>query len=215
MCSPILRERSYAMTKPIPLSDLVRACAYSNDPVPWDELVRRLRGFILAVALSAALKLSEYPQRETLDDLVQEVFLKLCADERRLLKQFNHVRENSFLAYLRDVTESVVCDSYRSQRAQKRGMGRPTEELTESMVASGPSPIKAMEIMILWHKIDAILKAEQGPNVQRDRTIFLLYFRQGLTAAAIAKLPGINLTTEGVESTILRLVKLIKDRLGL
>jgi RNA polymerase sigma-70 factor, ECF subfamily len=47
----------------------------------------------------------------------------------------------------------------------------------------------------------------------RDRTIFWLYYRQGMTAKEITGLPGIGLSLKGVESALHRLVKLVRDHL--
>jgi RNA polymerase sigma-70 factor, ECF subfamily len=44
--------------------------------------------------------------------------------------------------------------------------------------------------------------------------IFWLYYRDGLTARAIAQLPGIRLSVKGVESTIHRLTRRVRLRLN-
>jgi len=49
----------------------------------------------------------------------------------------------------------------------------------------------------------------------RERTIFRLYFRQGLTASSIASIPTVNLTTKGVESAIHRITKYLRANLAL
>jgi RNA polymerase sigma-70 factor (ECF subfamily) len=51
-------------------------------------------------------------------------------------------------------------------------------------------------------------------DLPRDRLIFWLYYRTGLTASAIAKLPGVGLTPSGVESAVGRLTKLVKAALA-
>lgn len=43
--------------------------------------------------------------------------------------------------------------------------------------------------------------------------IFLLYYRQGLTASEIAALPSLDLTTKGVESVIARLTYMIRSHI--
>jgi hypothetical protein len=66
---------------------------------------------------------------------------------------------------------------------------------------------------VLIRQIDECLQAVcVGPNSQRDRKIFWLYYRAGLPASAIAALPTIGLTTKGVESTLLRLTRLVRQR---
>jgi RNA polymerase sigma-70 factor (ECF subfamily) len=71
--------------------------------------------------------------------------------------------------------------------------------------SSGP------EGKILLEEIDTILKVHaHEPNFERDRAIFWLYYRTGLTAKAIAALPGVKLSAKGVESTLLRLTRQIR-----
>jgi len=43
--------------------------------------------------------------------------------------------------------------------------------------------------------------------------IFFLYYRQGYTAAEIAALPSLQLTTKGVESIIARLTHMIRSHI--
>lgn len=52
-----------------------------------------------------------------------------------------------------------------------------------------------------------------GPDGERDRTIFWLYFRQGMSTREIASLPGIGLSTKGVGSVIERLKDSIREQI--
>jgi DNA-directed RNA polymerase specialized sigma subunit len=52
-----------------------------------------------------------------------------------------------------------------------------------------------------------------GPDQDRDRMIFWLYFRQGMSTKEIASLPGVGLSTKGVGSVIERLKHSIRDRI--
>jgi RNA polymerase sigma-70 factor (ECF subfamily) len=51
-------------------------------------------------------------------------------------------------------------------------------------------------------------------HFKRDRKLFWLYYRVGLTADAIAGLQSIGLSTKGVESNLLRLTRLLRDEIG-
>ena len=51
------------------------------------------------------------------------------------------------------------------------------------------------------------------PNFTRDFAIFWLYYRQGLTSKAISELAAIGLGVKGVESTLLRLTRLVRAKL--
>ena len=50
--------------------------------------------------------------------------------------------------------------------------------------------------------------------LQRNREIFWLHYRAGLSARAIADLPEIGLTAKGVESVIMRVTKELRERLA-
>jgi RNA polymerase sigma-70 factor (ECF subfamily) len=53
-----------------------------------------------------------------------------------------------------------------------------------------------------------------GADRDRNSKIFWLYYRAGLSAAAIAALPGIGLSTKGVESLILRITRELRERMS-
>jgi RNA polymerase sigma-70 factor (ECF subfamily) len=53
-----------------------------------------------------------------------------------------------------------------------------------------------------------------GPDFERNRRIFWLHYRAGLSARAIADLPGICLSPKGVESILMRLTKDLRQRMA-
>jgi hypothetical protein len=53
-----------------------------------------------------------------------------------------------------------------------------------------------------------------GVTAERDRQIFWLYHRHGLTAREIASIRYFGLTDKGVESVLVRLTALVKQELG-
>ena len=53
-----------------------------------------------------------------------------------------------------------------------------------------------------------------GPDQERNRTIFWLHYRAGLSARAIAELPGMGLTTKGVESILMRITRELRERMS-
>jgi RNA polymerase sigma-70 factor, ECF subfamily len=65
---------------------------------------------------------------------------------------------------------------------------------------------------LLLSEVDKALQAAGAS--ERDRAIFWLYYRDGLTAAAIASLKSLGLSTKGVESLILRLTRSVKADLA-
>ena len=72
-----------------------------------------------------------------------------------------------------------------------------------------------METRVLIGEIERCLQTlASEPNFARDYTIFWLYYRQGFTAKAISQVRGIGLSVKGVESTLLRLIRLLRGRLN-
>ena len=71
-----------------------------------------------------------------------------------------------------------------------------------------------MERGVLLKEIDRCLETcLEGPDQERDRLIFWLYYQQGLSANAIAALPTVGLTAKGVESSIFRLTRLVREQI--
>src|SRR3984893_1007863 len=63
-------------------------------------------------------------------------------------------------------------------------------------------------------EIDEHLKRVlNGPDPERDRMIFWLYFRQGMSTKEIASLPTIGLGCQGVGSVIERLKHSIREQI--
>ena len=154
----------------------------------------------------------------TMDDLIQETYLKLCADDYRLLRAYDPKHSDAIFGYLKVITANVVHDRFKALRSEKRGGDHIVEELTthenRTDAGKGFGSQNAIEREILLREIDALLNESPSANtVERDRTIFWLYYRQGLTTKAIATLPAIGLTIKGVESTLGRLTKMIRRRM--
>jgi RNA polymerase sigma-70 factor (ECF subfamily) len=63
-------------------------------------------------------------------------------------------------------------------------------------------------------EIDEHLKhCLSGPDQERDRMIFWLYFRQGMSTKEIASLPAIALSAKGVGSVLERLKHGIREQI--
>jgi RNA polymerase sigma-70 factor, ECF subfamily len=198
--------------------ELVLSCLEAGDERAWAEFVRRFHRLIASVVLRVTRQWGEVSP-QVVDDLVQETYLKLCADQCRLLREFKSQHPDAIYGFLKVVAANVVRDHFKAVRSQKRGGvlvtastdGREItlSEPTESSVA------EAMERRLLIQNVDACLQViTTGPTCLRDRRIFWLYYKVGLSAAAIAMLPTISLTTKGVESTLLRLTKQVRKRLA-
>jgi RNA polymerase sigma-70 factor, ECF subfamily len=198
--------------------ELVLACRQTDDIAAWQEFVRRFHPLIATVALRVARRWGE-SSPQLIDDLVQETYLKLCADNFHLLRCFKPHHQDAFFGYLKVVTANLVHDHFKAAHSTKRGSGA-IEVTNEPIITSATSACnttgtaKNSERGILLRELDALLcRLAAGPQLERDRRIFWLYYRVGLAASAIAALPSIGLTTKGVESTILRLTRLLRQEM--
>ena len=199
--------------------DLVKKCAHSKDADAWRELVRRFHPVIAAAVLRTARRWCE-PPRQLLDDLIQDTYFKLCNDHCRLLRSFHPEHSNSIYGFLQVMAANVVHDHCKAERAGKRGAGRRTESLSERVPSDARASVTAdgssgtMERQILLRQIDeALTHLTASPEQKRNRMIFFLYYRQGLTASEIASLPSLQLTTKGVESILARLAHMIRSHI--
>lgn len=197
-----------------PPADLVRVCAGSKDEVAWAEFIRRFHIVIAAAVLRTARQRGE-PSRSQLDDLIQDTYLKLCENDCGLLRAFQPRHEDSVYGFLKVVAANVVHDHFKASLAAKRGAGTISVEPIEidSYVPSDAS-FNGVAQRLQLEQVDRILKqVTAGKDQEKKRTIFWLRHRQGFTASEIAALPSIDLTTEGVESVLLRLTIMIRSHL--
>jgi RNA polymerase sigma-70 factor, ECF subfamily len=199
------------------IEELVRRCSASRSADAWEEFVRRFHRLIATVILRTAARLGD-SSKQTVDDLIQETYLKLCADDSRILRSFEQQRPDAFIGYVKVVAANVARDHFKSSHTKKRGAGH-VEQLEADFVplagnGSAGSP-QSIERAILIEEITSLLDiCVAGPDQERNTRIFWLHYRAGLSARAIADLPGILLTTKGVESIILRITRELRTRMA-
>jgi RNA polymerase sigma-70 factor (ECF subfamily) len=189
------------------VNDLAKACARSADAAEWEEFVRRCVPLVSSVALRVSRMWTATPSPAAVDDIVQEVFLKLCEQQRRILHDFEPRGEDSFLGLLRMVVGSVANDYFRRLRSAKRGgkvVTMPLLDESAQLPAEGAHPAALMQQSALLAQLDQKLRSAPETIPERDRALFWLYYRQGYTAEEIARLPAVGLTAKGVESALRR-----------
>lgn len=204
-------------TSGTPVNELARACAHSADAAEWEEFLRRCAPVATQVAARVTRMWRGTATPSLVDDIVQEVFLKLCEQERRILRQFSPRGEDSFLALLRVVSASVANDFFRRQHSEKRG-GKVVTVLLEDVPATPEAPREGsagMEREVLFSEFDQMLSSAPGATARRDRNLFWLYYLQGLTADEIASLPQFGLSAKGVESALRRITTWLRKRMAL
>lgn len=197
------------------VEELIRTCAESNEGAAWEEFVARFQRPISLSIQRAAYQWGTVPQ-QTVDDLVQETYLKVCADKCRLLLDFATRHPNLAIAYIKTIAVNVAHDHFKSLHSQKRGEGE-TDQLPEDVEPPAHSGRLggqgAMEREVLLKEINRCVETcAAGPDQERDCLIFWLYYQQGMTAKSIAALPTIGLTAKGVEAAIFRLTRQVREQ---
>jgi RNA polymerase sigma-70 factor, ECF subfamily len=189
--------------------DLLKECVTRAEAPAWQEFVRRFQPLIAGVVARTAMRWTEV-SAGLVDDLVQETYLKLCTEEFRRLREFENRFEDAIYGFLKAVAYNVTMDYFKVQRATKRGaqvLSKAEFETTLQTVSRD----NRVEDQILLHEIEDLVN--QITESERDKLVFLLYYRQGFTAKAIADLPGIQLGEKGVESCLLRLTRQLRQHI--
>jgi RNA polymerase sigma-70 factor (ECF subfamily) len=113
------------------------------------------------------------------------------------------------LGYLKKTAANATHDYFKHRRSQSSGGDKPHVS-THDVEPEAGKEVNGSEDRIgfgvFLSEIDEHLKrCSIGPDQERDRMIFWLYFRQGMSTKEIASLPTIGLGAKGVGSVIERL----------
>jgi len=189
--------------------DLLKECVTQAEAEAWEEFVRRFQPLIAGVVARTAMRWTDVSP-SLVDDLVQETYLKLCTEEFRRLREFENRFEDAIYGFLKAVAYNVTMDYFKVRHATKRG----SQVLSKSdfdIALQTASTENSMEDQILLREIEELV--HQITETDRDKLVFLLYYRQGFTAKAISDLPGIDLSEKGVESCLLRLTRQLRQHI--
>ena len=200
----------------VPVNELAEACARSADAAEWEQFLGRCVPVASLTAARVARLWTGSASAAIVDDIVQEIFLRLCEQERRILRNFKPRGEDSFLGLLRLVSASVASDYFRRQYSAKRGGKVATtalDELASPAVAASADDAAGMQKAVLLAELDQKLLSAPDVIGQRDRAIFWLYYLQGLTAEEIAGLPASGLSAKGIESALRRVTQWLRKEM--
>jgi RNA polymerase sigma-70 factor (ECF subfamily) len=211
----LTKANEYFEYQSLPVEELLHECSRNPRPGAWAEFTERFDQPIARIISSLCRKMGQ-ASFDVVDDLTQETYLRLCANNYSLLVNFRPQHANAFWGYIRDAATSVVYDYLRSRHAIKRDAAS-TVDLDHAVhyVQATRGRVESLENEILLNEIDdLLLRRGTGLTQEKERKIFWLYYRDGLTAQAISSLPDMGLTVKGVESALLRLTRFVKKSLG-
>jgi RNA polymerase sigma-70 factor, ECF subfamily len=193
------------------LLNILQECLRSGDAQAWETFIAIAQP-VLASAVVRSLGGWSAAKRDQIDDLVQEAFLRVCARNFHALRRFRSNDLNALYAYLRTMASSVALDQLRSGAALKHGAGQTPASLDALTrhPASTHDESAALERRMLLESVQKCLDAERS----RDRQIFWLYYRHGLTPKAIAAVPYFELLQGGVETILYRVTAAVRKCMG-
>jgi RNA polymerase sigma factor (sigma-70 family) len=149
--------------------DAVSDALLNGDSAAWESFVRRYGGLIVAAVRGIA------PIYGDIEDLTQEVFVRLCKDNFRLLRTYDPARA-AMSTWLTIVARSTARDALRRRRADSL----PIETVPEAQLAVDPvEPVQKLKLP------EALLSP-------RQREILAMLYDRDMEVAEIAQLLGID-----------------------
>lgn len=200
----------------LPLRDVICLCAGPCDDEAWEEFVSRVGKPISLTVMRTASVWGE-PSRSLVEDLTQVIYLKLWEDGCRLLRDFAIQHPEAILGYIKKTAANATHDYFKHGHSQSSGGNKPHVSTSDVDLEAGKEVQGSQEQIafgVFLTEIDDHLKRSlTGPDQERDRMIFWLYFRQGMSTKEIASMPTIGLSTKGVGSVIERLKHCIREEI--
>jgi RNA polymerase sigma factor (sigma-70 family) len=142
---------------------------FEGDSGAWQGFVRRYGGLIVAAVRGIA------PTPVEIEDLTQEVFVRLCKDQFRLLRSYDPSRA-ALSTWLTIVARSTARDALRRRRFESV----PIENVPEAQLAVDPvEPVRKLKLP------EALLSP-------RQREILGMLYDQEMDVAEVARALGID-----------------------
>jgi len=191
------------------IRDLLQLCLSSDEQEQWREFVRRTQPLIASVIINTVRRWKT-PAPSLVDDLIQDTYVKLFANDKKALRAIKNEYENTIFGYLKVIASNVVRDHFRQP------VNKTDEiEVSDTVLPPGPQDRERLEFLHKKEEIKGILETlSASETYQRDVAIFWLFYEQGYTAKEISLLPGFGLTVKGVEAVLFRLTRYVRERRG-
>jgi RNA polymerase sigma-70 factor (ECF subfamily) len=149
--------------------DALSQALLDGDSAAWQSFVRRYGGLIVAAVRGLA------PTHGDIEDLTQDVFVRLCKDNFRLLRTYDPARA-ALSTWLTIVARSTARDALRRRRMDSV----PIDAVPEAQLAVDPvEPVRKLKLP------EALLSP-------RQREILAMLYDREMDVAEIARMLGID-----------------------
>jgi len=140
-----------------------------GEKAAWDAFVRRYGGLVVAAVRGVAFAYGD------VEDLTQDVFVRLCKDDFRLLRSYDPARA-SVSTWITIVARSTARDGLRRRRPESV----PIDAVPEAQLAIDPvEPVEKLKLP------EALLSP-------RQREILAMLYDREMEVAEIARALGID-----------------------
>ena len=149
--------------------DVLPEALLNSDSAAWAEFVRRYGGLVVAAVRAVAAPPGD------IEDLAQEVFLRLCKDDFRLLRSYDPSRAG-LSTWITIVARSTARDALRRRRAE----AVPLDAVPEAQLAVEPiEPVGKLKLP------EALLSP-------RQREILSMLYDREMDVGEVARSLGID-----------------------
>ncbi len=148
--------------------DIDLAALAQGDKRAWDAFVRRYAGLVVSAVRGVSRDGSD------VEDLVQEVFVRLCKDGFRLLKTYDPARAG-LSTWLTIVARSTARDAHRRRQLPVT----PIDAVPESLLATGGAPPEK-------------LRFPDGLLSPRQKLVLSMLYDRDMEVAEIAESLGVD-----------------------
>jgi RNA polymerase sigma-70 factor (ECF subfamily) len=153
-------------------NDALPEALFNGEKTAWEAFVRRFGGLIVAAVRAVSQTSSD------LEDLTQEVFVRLCKDNFRLLRTYDPTRAG-LSTWLTIVARSTARDALRRRRVESV----PIDAVPEAHLAvAAVEPVQKLKLP------EALLSP-------RQREILAMLYDREMDVADVAKALGIDAQT--------------------
>ena len=175
--------------------ELASRCA-EGDALAWDEFVERFERRVLLVFLRAGVAETDCT------DLRQEVYARLLTQGGAALRSLRAEREGALGAFVAQVALRVAIDHGRSRGT--RAKSEVLEDEAHNLPAPHPSPEDAAQFQQGRARFSSeLLRAAEGPSLERDLTVLRAHFVDGLNPQELSQM-GFGLSVKGCETLVRR-----------
>ncbi len=127
--------------EPHDLPALWRQCVAQD--ADWASLVHRVDPMLRSTLAGLGRSYGLYLSRDLLDEVIQETYVRLLQNNRKVLRGCRGRSETTILAYLRRVARSTLIDWLRARWALKRG---PAVELSIDALEAGGEHAEVFDV---------------------------------------------------------------------